>query len=185
MIAVNDLRPGHKYEEEGSLYIVVNYHHNKTGRGGAVIKLKVKNMDSGSITEKTYRPGDKVVPVVIETVNMQYLYQDAGHYVFMNTESFEQLEIGEDILADAKKYLIDNAMFIIQFHNEKVIGVAPQMTIELKVVETEPGVKGDTVSNVTKKATLETGMVIDVPLFVGAGEKIRVDTRSDEYMERV
>ena len=184
MIAVNDLRTGNKYEEEGQLFIVVNYHHNKTGRGGAVIKLKVKNMDTGSITEKTYRPGDKVVPVQIEALDMQYLYKNGDLYVFMNTETFEQIDIGEDVMQEAKKYLIDNAMFSVHFHKEAAIGVYPPITMMLTVRETDPGVRGDTVSAPMKSATLETGLRIQVPLFIEPGQKIKVDTRSDEYIER-
>ena len=164
--------------------MVVNYHHNKTGRGGAVIKLKVKNIDNGSITEKSYRPGDKVIPVSIEAIDMQYLYKNGDLYVFMNTETFEQIDVNDDVMLDAKRYLVDNAIFSVHFYKEKVIGVYPPITMILTVVDTEPGVRGDTVSAPSKPAKLETGITVQVPLFVNAGQKIKVDTRTDEYVER-
>lgn len=141
-------------------------------------------MDSGSITEKTYRPGDKVTPVQIESVDMQFLYKNGDRYVFMNNLTYEQIEIPAGVVGEAKNYLVDNAVFSVHFYKEAVMDVVPPITMVLRVAETEPGLRGDTVSAPTKLAILETGLKVQVPLFVEAGERIKVDTRDDEYIER-
>ncbi len=163
---------------------MVNYHHNKTGRGGAVIKIKAKNMDSGAITEKTFRPGDKVKAAHIETQNVQFLYRNGDMAVFMNVKDYEQIELGEDVLGDTKYYLAENAEFLLNIYKEKVIAVTPPVNMVMTIAQTDPGVRGDTVSNVTKPATTETGLTLQVPLFINQGQKIKVDTRTGEYVER-
>jgi len=184
VIGASELRPGKTIDMEGKLYSVLDYNHNKTGRGGAVIKVKIRNLDSGAITEKTFRPGDKLEDARIETKKMQYLYKDDDRYVFMDLETFEQIEVPEDVVGDSVDFIIDDMEIDLQVYKEKIIGVSLPMSMILKVVETDPGFKGDTVNNVTKPAKLETGLTVQVPVFIKEGESIKVDTRNRNYVER-
>lgn len=184
VIGASELRPGKTIDMDGKLYSVLDYNHNKTGRGGAVIKVKIKNLDSGAITEKTFRPSDKLEDARIETRKMQYLYLDGDRYIFMDLESFDQIEVPDDIIGDAVDFIIENMEIDLQVYKEKIIGVSLPISLVLKVVETDPGFKGDTVNNVTKPAKLETGLTVQVPVFVKEGSSIKVDTRTRTYIER-
>jgi elongation factor P len=184
VISANELRPGKTIEIEGILFKVIDYNHNKTGRGGAVIKVKIKNLNTGSIVEKLFRPGDKIDDARIETKDMQFLYESDGLYSFMDNETFEQIDVPLEVLDNAVDYIKDGITIGLQVYNDKVIGASLPPSLVLEVVYTEPGVKGDTVNNVLKPAKLETGIEIQVPIFVNQGDFVKVDTRTNSYIER-
>lgn len=185
MILSQELRPGKTFEMDGQVYSVLNYHHNKQARGGAIIKVKIRNILTGSITEKTFRSGEKLKIARIESRPMQYLYHDGHNYIFMDQESFEQIGINDEILGDSINYLIEGNAINVNFYKDSLIGVDLPVSIELKIAKTEPGLKGDTVSGATKPATTETGLILQVPLFINEGDIIKVDTRTSEYIERI
>ncbi|HBL98172.1 TPA: elongation factor P [Candidatus Dependentiae bacterium] len=167
-------------------HMVVEYTHMKPGKGAAFVRLKLRNMVSQSMFEQTFRPEEKFDEPKLEYNTMQYLYKDDDKYVFMNTESFEQLEMEEALLEDVKDYLKEQAEYVMLHWNGKLLGITPPMHMELKVEDTPPGVKGDTAQGSgTKPATLETGLVVQVPLFVNIDDIIKVDTRDGKYIERV
>jgi elongation factor P len=184
MYDASDLRNGHVFEDEGKLLRVLNYHHNKTGRGGAVIKLKVKDVLSGAITEKSCRPGDKFKPGNVERQKFQFLYREGDDFHFMNLNDFNQISVPLDTIDDAANYLTENLEIHLSFWQEKPIGVDLPPSLNLKVEYTEPGIKGDTVSGATKVAKMETGFEIKVPLFIEIDNILKVDTRTGEYLER-
>ncbi len=185
MIVANNLRPGMTIELDGQIFSCTEFQHIKPGKGGAFVRLKLKNFDTGAILDKTVRPEEKFQLVRITRKPMQYLYQDGSNYNFMDTESYEQFGISKEMLGSNVNYLKENMEVTILFHDEKIIGVELPVTIELKVVTTEPGFKGNTVSGATKQAELETGLKVAVPLFVEEGEILKIDTRTEEYIERV
>ncbi len=185
MIVANNLRQGMTIEMDGQTFSCVEYQHIKPGKGGAFIKLKLKNFKTGSVLEKTVRPEDKFPLVKIFRKLMQYLYQDEDNCYFMDTESYEQFGISKDIIGRTINYLKENTEATILFHDEKIIGIEPPLTVELQITSTEPGFKGNTVSGATKPATLETGLVVQVPLFIEEGEILKIDTRNGVYVERV
>jgi elongation factor P len=185
MKSSNEVRSGDLIEIDGNLVSVLNYHHNKTGRGGAVIKLKIKNLNNNSITEYTCRPGEKFKEADVEKIRSQFQYQDGDMSFFMDMNTYEQIAIHQDDLGDASDYLAEDVEVFISFWNSAPVSVQLPPSVDLKVAETEPGVKGDTVSGATKPAKMETGITINVPLFVEEGEVIKVDTRNGEYLERV
>jgi elongation factor P len=170
---------------DGELYKVIWFQHHKPGKGGAVVRTKLKNLLRDAVVEKTFRAGEDLEDVMIETRPAQLLYQEGTDYVFMDTETYEQFHVPEEVVDEAKKYLKNEMVCDLSFYDGQVISVEPPMFVELVIVETDPGVRGDTVSGGSKPATLETGAVVQVPLFVQVGEKIRVDTRDDRYIERV
>ncbi len=184
MISVNDFKTGLSIELEGQAYLVVDFQHVKPGKGAAFVRAKLKNVKSGSILEKTFRAGEKVPRAHLEKREMLYLYDDGDDLVFMDNENYEQIGISRQELGDAIKWLKENMSIQIQLFQEKIIGIELPNFIELEVVETEPGIKGDTATGAVKNATLETGAVVQVPLFVNTGDRIRVDTRTGTYMER-
>lgn len=184
MISSNDFKNGMTIELEGTLYNIVEFLHVKPGKGQAFVRTKLKNLIKGNVVEKTFRAGEKVPRAHIKTKDMQYLYTTGDSYVFMDNESFEQTEIHADSMGDALKWLKDGANMSVLMHEEKVVGVEPPAHMELEITHTEPGFKGDTAQGGTKPAELETGAVVNVPLFVDIGEKILVDTRSGEYLRR-
>jgi len=184
MYEASELRNGHFIENNGKLLRVLNYHHNKTGRGGAVIKIKVKDVLSGSITEMTIRPGEKFKPADISRQKYQFLYADGEAYHFMNTADYNQIVLGPAVLDESVNFLTENLEVYLIFWGEKAIGVDLPSSLTLKVTFTEPGVKGDTVSGATKLAKLETGYQLKVPLFVNNGTLIKVSTETGEYLER-
>ncbi|MBN9495084.1 elongation factor P [bacterium] len=164
---------------------IMDYSHIKMGRGSAQVRIKLRDVRSGSITEQTFQAGTKFTRARVERREMQYLYNDGQFYNFMNTETFEQIPIGADKVGDADKYLKENDTVEVVLFGEEVIGVELPITVELTVTDTEPGFKGDTATGGTKPATMETGLVVNVPLFIEPGTKIKVNTDSGAYVERV
>lgn len=183
MISVNELRAGTIYDDQGNLLQVLSFEHIKMGRGSATIKVKVKNLRSGSISEKSFINNQKVQDVQVFKKEMQYLYQDEESVYFMNPQDFEQVAIPSKIIPEAK-FLKEGDSYPIAFHKEEALSVQLPPKVELKVTETAPGVKGNSASNVFKDAIMENGMTVKVPLFIDVGDKIRVDTRTGEYTER-
>ena len=184
MITAGDFRNGVTFEYEGSVYQIIQFQHVKPGKGAAFVRTKIKNVITGGVVEKTFNPTDKMPKAHIDRRDMQYLYNDGELYYFMDQESFEQLPLGADVLEGALPFLKDEMVVKVLSYKGKVFGVEPPNFVELTITETEPGFKGDTATGATKPATLETGYVLQVPLFVDEGTVIRVDTRTGEYMER-
>lgn len=184
MISVNDLRPGLTIELEDGIWSVIEFLHVKPGKGAAFVRTKLKNVKTGQVQERTFRAGERVQRAHIETREMQYLYNTGSEYVFMDSQSYDQLTLTKDQLGDAVYYLKENMTLNLQMYEGKPIGVELPTTVDLVVTYTEPGFKGDTATGGTKPATLETGLVIQVPLFVEQGDTVRVDTRTGEYLSR-
>jgi len=185
MYDTSDFRKGLKIEMDGEPFIIVEAVHVKPGKGVAFVKTKYKSLISGNVLEKNFRSGDKVGKPDIEDRTMQYLYHDAGDWVFMDVNNYEQVSLNDSQLAEAKDFLKENTQVDILFHNSKAISLELPTFVELEVVETDPGVKGDTAQGGTKPATLETGAVVLVPLYMNEGELIKVDTRTGSFVERV
>lgn len=185
MISAGDIRKGVTFELEGQVFTVVDFLHVKPGKGSAFVKTKLKNVISGGVVRKTFSPTEKLQDVVIERKEMQYLYNDGSLYYFMDQETYEQIPLSYEQVEDAIKFLKENMFAVIKFYKGKAFSVEAPNFVELQIVKTEPGVKGNTATNAMKPATLETGAVVQVPLFVEEGQIIRVDTRTGEYMERV
>ena len=183
-VSTNDLRNGMTLNLPEGLFNVVEFQHVKPGKGGAFVRTKLKNQRTGAVIERTYRADEKLEQAIIDKREMQFLYRDAGDYVFMDTTSYEQLQVETGLLGDAANYLKEGDDAVIQFFGEEIVGVELPAAVELTVAETEPGLQGDRVSGARKPATLETGLVIQVPLFVNPGEKVKVDTRTAEYLTR-
>ena len=184
MITAGDFRNGVTFEMDGNVVSIIEFQHVKPGKGAAFVRTKIRNMITGAVVEKTFSPTDKFPTAYIERKDMQYLYNDGDLYYFMDMENFEQLPISPDVLGDSFKFVKENMICKVLSYKGKVFGIEPPNFVELEVTQTEPGVKGDTATNVTKPAILETGAEIKVPLFINEGEMIRVDTRTGEYMER-
>ena len=184
MISVNDFRTGATIELDGSAYQVVEFQHVKPGKGAAFVRAKLKNVQTGGTVERTFRGGEKVPKAHLDRREMQYLYNDGEGYVFMDNENYEQTTLSANQIGEGVKWLLENMNIAVLLFKENIIGVDLPNFVELKVVDTEPGVKGDTATGATKKATLETGAVVHVPLFVNTGDVLRIDTRTGEYMER-
>lgn len=185
MISAGDFRNGSTFELDGNVVSVVEFQHVKPGKGSAFVRTKIRNVITGSVVERTFNPNDKYPEAFIERKDMQYLYSDGDLYYFMDMESFEQIPINKIILGNNCKFIKENMECKVMSYKGNVFGVEPPFFVELKVIQTDPGFKGDTATNVMKPATLETGAEIKVPLFVNEGEMIRIDTRTGEYMERV
>jgi len=184
MITTNDLKNGMAINYEDSLFEVTYFQHVKPGKGGAFVRTKLKNLNTGANIEKTFRAGEKIEQAILETKKMQFLYKDE-HYNFMDSESFEQIIVSEESIGDRKKFLLENLEVTIVFYKGAPISIELPVSIESKVIKAEPGVKGDTVSNTFKPAEIETGAKIQVPLFINEGDIIRIDTRTGEYTTRV
>ncbi len=184
MITAGDFRNGVTFEYEGNVYQIIQFQHVKPGKGAAFVRTKIKNVITGGVVEKTFNPTDKMPKAHIDRRDMQYLYNDGELYYFMDQETFEQLPLTGDILEGALPFLKDEMVVKVLSYKGNVFGVEPPNFVELTITETEPGFKGDTATGATKPATLETGYVLNVPLFVDEGTVIRVDTRTGEYMER-
>ncbi len=184
MISAGDFRKGNTFELNGEPYVVLDFQHVKPGKGAAFVRTKYKNLKTGATREEAFNPSDKFPKAHIETKEMQYLYNDGEFYYFMDNETYEQIPLTFDQVEDAIKFLKENDSATIKFYQGKAFQVDPPNFVILVVTETEPGIKGDTASNVTKSATVETGAVIQVPLFVNEGDSVRVDTRTGEYMSR-
>ena len=184
MITAGDFRNGMTFEEDGNVMQIIEFQHVKPGKGAAFVRTKIRNVISGAVTEKTFNPNDKYPTAFIERKDMEYLYNDGDLYYFMDSETYEQLPISPNVLGDNFRFVKENMVCKVLSYKGNVFGIEPPNFVELQVTETEPGVKGDTATNVTKPATLETGAEIKVPIFINEGEMIRVDTRTGEYMER-
>lgn len=184
-ITTNDLKNGITLDLPDGLFNVVNFQHVKPGKGGAFVRTKLKNVRNGSVLDRTFRAGEKVEQAIVETREMQFLYQDGDSFVFMDQETFEQLEVPATSLGDIPDYLLPEMTPALSFFGTEIVGAELGASVELTITECEPGVQGNRVSGATKPATLETGKIVKVPLFVNAGDKIKVDTRSGEYMTRV
>ena len=185
MATTNDLKNGMTLSIDGQLWNVVEFQHVKPGKGGAFVRTKLKNVRTGAVLDRTYRADEKLEQAIIDKREMQYLYREGEHYVFMDNSSYDQMNVDSPTLGVATNYLREGDSAILQMWNDEVVGVDMPASVELNVAETEPGVQGDRVSGARKPATLETGLVVQVPLFVNPGDKIKVDTRSGEYLTRV
>lgn len=185
MISTADFRNGMTIEIDGTLYNIVYFQHVKPGKGGAFVRTKLKNLKTGAVIDKTFRAGEKVELAILDKRNMQYLYKEGGNLIFMDMESYEQMPIPGEAVGGAADFLKEGVLVDIPLYEGKPVGVEPPVFVELEVIETAPGVKGDTASGGSKPATLETGLVVNVPLFVETGDIVKVDSRSGEYVERV
>jgi len=185
MYTTSDFRKGLKIEIGGEPYTIVDFQHVKPGKGGAFVRTRLKSLTSGNVLDMTFRSGDKVDKPDLEEREMQFLYETNGEYHFMDTNNYEQLFLTGEHLGDSKGFLKENLVIKALFHNKRPLGIEVPMFVELKVIQTEPGVRGDTATGATKPATLESGAVIQVPLFVNEGDILRVDTRTREYITRV
>ena len=184
MISAGDFRNGITFEENGQVIQVVEFQHVKPGKGAAFVRTKTRNVISGAVVEKTYNPTDKFPVAYVERKDMEYSYNDGTLYYFMDPETYEQVPIGEDLLGDAFNFVKENMICKVLSYKGNVFGIEPPTFVELEVTQSEPGVRGDTATNVTKAATLETGAVVRVPIFINEGDVIRIDTRTGEYLER-
>ncbi len=184
MITAGDFRKGITFEMNGQPYVVLDFQHVKPGKGNAFVRTKYKNIYTGAIREDAFNPDDKFPKAHIETKKMQYLYNDGELYYFMDPETYDQLPLNQEQVEDAMKFLKENDEATIKFYNNEPFLVEAPNFVDLEIVETEPGVKGDTATNVTKAATVETGAVIQVPIFINEGEIVQIDTRTGEYLGR-
>lgn len=185
MVSASDFKKGLTFEMDGDVFVVVDFQHVKPGKGSAFVRAKIRNIRTGSLVERTFKPEDKFPKAMIETKEMQYLYNDGTLYYFMDPETFDQIPLGLDKVEDAVLYIKENMNATIKFFKGEAFSVEPPNFVELLITECDPGVKGDTATGASKPATVETGAVITVPLFVNLGDTIRIDTRSGEYMSRV
>ena len=185
MISAGDFRNGVTLEIEGNVYQILEFQHVKPGKGPAFVRTKLKNIINGGVVEKTFRPTEKFPAARIDRVDMQYLYSDGDLFHFMNVETYDQIALNSDDVGDALKFVKENEMVKICSHNGNVFAVEAPLFVELEITDTEPGFKGDTATGATKPATVETGAVVYVPLFVETGNKIKIDTRTGEYLSRV
>jgi len=183
-MTTNDLRNGMTLELSEGLYSVVEFQHVKPGKGGAFVRTKLKNVRTGAVIERTFRADERVEQAIVEKREMQFLYRDGTEHVFMDSVSYEQLQVPEVALGEATRFLRESDSAVLQLYQDEVVGVELPASVELAVTETEPGLQGDRVSGARKPATLETGFVVQVPLFVNPGDHIKVDTRSGEYLTR-
>ncbi|HEX9969025.1 MAG TPA: elongation factor P [Acidimicrobiales bacterium] len=184
-VSTNDLKNGMSLDLPEGLFSVVEFQHVKPGKGGAFVRTKLKNVRTGAVIERTYRADEKLEQAIIDKREMQYLYRDGEQYVFMDNRDYEQLNVDDSSLGTAANFLKEGDSAVLQMYGAEIVGVDLPASVELTVTETEPGVQGDRVSGARKPATLETGITVQVPLFVGPGERIKVDTRSGEYLTRV
>lgn len=184
MIVAGDFRNGVTFELDNQVFQVVEFQHVKPGKGAAFVRTRLKNVVTGATVERTFNPTDKMEKATIERKDMQYLYNDGDLYYFMDTETFEQMPLNAGKIGDSLKFVKEEMVVKILSHKGNVFGIEPPTFVELDIIETEPGFKGDTATGATKPAIVETGAVIKVPLFVNQGDKIRIDTRTGEYMER-
>ena len=184
MIEAGDLRSGSVFERDGQLFVCVGFSHMKMGRGTAQVRARLRNLKTGAIIDETFRPEQRFLRVRIDKHNMQYLYNDGGQYHFMDTQTYDQVALSDSALGDALRYLRENTEITVLTYEGLPIGVELPTSVDLEVTGTDPGFKGDTATGGSKPAKLETGITVQVPLFVNQGDRIKVDTRSGEYMER-
>jgi elongation factor P len=180
----NDLKRGMTLDLSEGLFQVIDFQHVKPGKGPAFVRTTLRNVRSGGVLDKTFRSDERVEQAVVEKKDMQFLYRDGDDYVFMDTSSYDQIHVGPTTLGAATRYIVDGSSMVLQFYKDEIIGTDLPAAVELAVTETEPGIQGDRVSGARKPATLETGLVVQVPLFVNQGDRIKVDTRTAEYLTR-
>lgn len=185
MISAGDFRNGVTLEIDGQVVQILEFQHVKPGKGAAFVRTKLKNVINGGVVERTFRPTEKFPQARIERVDMQYLYSDSDLFYFMNVENYEQIALNEETIGDALKFVKENEMVKVCSYNGNVFAIEPPLFVELEITETEPGFKGDTAQGASKPATVETGATVSVPLFVNQGDKIKIDTRTGEYLSRV
>ncbi len=183
-ITTNDLKNGMTLNLDEGLFQVVEFQHVKPGKGGAFVRTTLKNVRNGAVVDRTFRGGERVDRAMIDKREMQFLYRSGDDYVFMDNTSYEQINVGPEALGEAAQYLVEGAAAVLQMYEDEIVGVDLPAAVELAITETEPGVQGDRVSGARKPATVETGLVVQVPLFVEPGDRIKVDTRSGEYLTR-
>ena len=185
MISAGDFRNGITIEIDSNIFQIIEFQHVKPGKGAAFVRTKLKNIKSGGVIEKTFRPTEKCPQARIDRKDMQYLYSDGDLFHFMDQETFEQIALNEENVGDSLKFVKENDICKVCSHNGSVFAIEPPLFVELEITETEPGFKGDTATGATKPATVETGATVYVPLFVELGDKIKIDTRTGEYLSRV
>jgi elongation factor P len=185
MISTNQFRNGSAIRVEGNRFTILYFQHVKPGKGSAFVRTRLRNIDTGTVTEKTFRAGEKLESVRTQTRPMTYLYRDGDLLYFMDSETYDQLAIPVEVVGETAGYIVPNGTVSVLSADGEVVSVEPPAHVDLGVAETDPGLKGDTATGGTKPATLETGLVVQVPLFVNVGERVRVDTRSNEYLTRV
>ena len=184
-ITTNDLRNGITLQLDNGLFTVVDFQHVKLGKGGAFVRTTLKNARTGAVIDRTFRAAEKVEQAIVDKREMQFLYRESDEYVFMDTESYDQLHVRPAALGNAAGYLVESANAVLAMYEGEIIGVDIPASVELTVTETEPGIQGDRVSGARKPATLETGITVQVPLFVNVGDRVKVDTRTGDYLTRV
>ena len=184
MISAGDFRNGVTIEVDGNIFQIVEFQHVKPGKGAAFVRTKLKNIINGGVVEKTFRPTEKFPQARIDRKDMQYLYADGDLYTFMDTETYDQISLNKDTVGDALKFVKENEICKVCSHNGSVFAVEPPLFVELEITDTEPGFKGDTATGASKPATVETGAQVSVPLFVNQGDRIKIDTRTGEYLSR-
>ncbi|MEO8364193.1 MAG: elongation factor P [Ilumatobacteraceae bacterium] len=184
-ITTNDLKNGITLSIENTLYTVVEFQHVKPGKGGAFVRTRLRNLKTGNMLDRTFNAGVRVEQAILQKSDMQFLYRDGEDYVFMDNQTYDQVNIHPVALGDAADYLVENAVAIIATHDDEIVSVEIPASVELEIANTEPGLQGDRVSGARKPATLQTGKTIQVPLFINVGDKVKVDTRSGEYITRV
>jgi len=185
MISAGDFKNGLTLDIDGAVVQIIEFQHVKPGKGAAFVRTKLRNVMTGGVVEKTFRPTEKFPAARIERVDMQYLYADGDMFNFMNTDSYDQVSLNAETVGDALKFVKENEMVKVCSYNGNVFSVEPPLFVELEVTDTEPGVAGNTATNATKPATVETGAQVTVPLFVNIGDKLKIDTRTGEYLSRV
>lgn len=183
-VSTNDLKTGMTLDLEGELWTLLDFQHVKPGKGHAFVRTKLKNVNSGAVIDRTFRADEKVGLAIVERKEMQYLYDDGHSLVFMDSRTYEQVHVPHEVVGEVRQYLVDGATPLVAMHEGKPIGVELPAAVVLQVMQTDPGVKGDRVSGAMKPAVLETGITVQVPLFVEEGDRVKVDTRSGEYLER-
>lgn len=185
MISASDFRNSITIELDGNVCQIIEFQHVKPGKGAAFVRTKLKDIINGGVTERTFRPTEKFPQARVDRKDMQYLYADSDLFNFMDTETYEQIALNSDVVGDALKFVKENEMVKVNSYNGNVFAIEPPLFVELEITETEPGFKGDTATGATKPATVETGAQVNVPLFVSTGDKIKIDTRTGEYLSRV
>ena len=183
-ITTNDLKNGMALDLDDGLFEVVEFQHVKPGKGGAFVRTTLRNLRNGSVVDRTFRGAEKVERAMIDKRDMQFLYRAGDDYVFMDSTTYDQLNVGPESLGEASNYLVENSEAMLRMYGDEIVGVELSAAVELAISDTEPGIQGDRVSGARKPATLETGLVVQVPLFVGPGDRVRVDTRTGEYITR-
>ncbi len=185
MISTNQFRNGAAIKVDGKRFTILYFQHVKPGKGGAFVRTRLRNLDTGAVIEKTFRAGEKVESVRMESRPMTFLYRDEDLYYFMDSETYEQIAVPVEVIGEVAGYIVSNGEVKVLSADGEVVSVEPPAHVDLEVSDTDPGLKGDTATGGSKPATLETGLVVQVPLFVNVGEKVRVDTRTKEYLTRV